>query len=409
MLPAAVPIGLTLAGLLGGSAVGQVLDRPRRFVMEDLPELFGYEGTSGGEIAAGLTGDRDSLLTQALGFGIDAAADPLTYLGGGAGGAAGAGLRRVSGQVDDAVAARLAAAQPLARDAAAARKVADLGAGALGTETGRAEGVRSRLIADLERQLGGMPRLTDDVAMAEATVPGGRGLLARLGGTGLAGPGSDLPPEGVLSSGLLAALQGAEGRRFAPRAYTAAAADPDLPMMLRGAGVGTPTGGGGVKLPVPAGEIPDAVQVRGGRLFGGGQMADPLSALDLAAEPTPNPAYSAVQQALWAAQDARPAARAVSTVEALGLGPRDAAFYRLNTPGMLGDAGHLIDQPVGQAAGPMSQAAGQAESALAAALGGPPDGLGPAGRLYYRLFGRQPPPNLGPVAPGNPNFDPLRR
>lgn len=405
-LPAAIPLALTAAGLLGGSAVGQVLDRPRRFVMQDLPEMLGGEGYASGRAAAqdllGEDGQEVSPLALALGFGIDTVADPLTYLGGGAGRAAGSRLGRIAGGVDDLAAQRAAGAMPLARDAVAGRKAAGLAETALGADLSSAQGARTRQLGDLQLKLENTTGVVGDVAGSpEVPVPGGAGLLARYAGVGQ----PPVPVPEMLSAELRAAVTGTQGRKYKPREYTPGASAGDLPMTLDAMGAGGMAPGGKLSLPVPPSETGGMVASRGGRVFPGEAMQrDPLSMLDL--EAAPNPEYAQLQQALWGLQDSPVGPSGLSTVQALGLSPQTAVPLRFHTRGATAPGQmHPLDQPVADAIGPLREYAGRTEDALAQALAGPPPGAGPLGRLYFKLFGTQPRPNPGEMVPGNPVFD----
>ena len=407
-LPAAIPIGLAAAGLLGGSVVGQVLDRPRRFVTQDVPQLLGFEGFESGQDAArSLLGESEgetSPLALALGFGIDAVTDPLSYLGGGLGRIGGAKLGRVASAVDDMAARRAQAAMPLARDAAAGRQAADVAESALNAELSSARELRGRQLAELQGQMDATPRVVGGglESLGEVPVPGGEGLLRRYAGA--AQP--PVPVGEMLSPELRDALAGTQGRRYKPREYSVGAAAGDLPMVLDAMGAGRAVGGGRVSLPVPASEMGPLAQARGGRLFpGGGLSGNPLTTLDVDAALTPNPEYNALAQQLNTLVDAPISPRPVSAIEALGIRPPQAVPLRFHTRAATGpDGRHLLDHPVADAVGPLKAHAAQADTALAEALAGPPPEAGPLGRLYWSMFGRQPRPDPGAMTTDNPVF-----
>lgn len=74
-------------GLLAGSAlgrVGDVLDTPRRLAWQGINSILGNEDgpENGADLLSRAGMDPESVWTKALGMGVDALTDPLTYAGG---------------------------------------------------------------------------------------------------------------------------------------------------------------------------------------------------------------------------------------------------------------------------------------------------------------------------------------
>lgn len=84
---------MSLLDVLG--AAGDVIDTPRHLLWKHgISNLFGQEMNGGSDLLAALGADPEDFLTQAGGFGLDLATDPLTYLGGALAAKAPAALRR---------------------------------------------------------------------------------------------------------------------------------------------------------------------------------------------------------------------------------------------------------------------------------------------------------------------------
>jgi hypothetical protein len=103
-------IGSGLGSALGG--VSDVLSAPRRMLWNGVAGALGTDAPdSGSELLGRLGMDKDSMLTHALGFGVEAMTDPMTYAGGLLGRLTGRGLGAITGAGKAAAATE--AASPL--------------------------------------------------------------------------------------------------------------------------------------------------------------------------------------------------------------------------------------------------------------------------------------------------------